>query len=699
MLIGAPSSDSVSFGKTYVVFGIPQSGTLESVLSIQEFAENSGGNVINGTGIGDLCGSSVSGGSDFNLDGIPDIIISCGRAEVSENRLGQVHLIFGPGSSPVVTNTPAPTASPTNATAIEPTFSPTTNNVPANSSTSNTLLISVTAVVGAVVLMGGAVAISFFRKKRRKTSKLSRDLEIDLKTKNTEGKGEPGDGSDPLVGRSVGNMSNQERSDQERSNYNDLKDGLRGYLPAVRISTETVKSVSGEQDREIAKERERILELDEKGIRSFLKDLVSKSSGPDRLRRKHINELLREGLCGRDLLELKEKDLIQLGLNIGARKRILRELAKYNKPRRMFGNVPDYDPDNVKIEHKLGEGSFAVAFLGNISSRDGKVVVKMPKEVGGTLSGDTMRELQAMAQIPPHPNILELVGIVTLQGKICLISGYCAQGSLDHLHTTINMCTDRRFAIVLRDVGNGIEHLHKTGFIHRDIACRNLLMKGDGTVVICDLGLARRLTDQLDFYQIQTSKFPWPWTAPESMLSRKFSFESDVWSLGVTLWEIITKGKTPYADSPGEKAEIQSQIAEGLVTLKIPEGASELQKEIIGSCLKFKAKDRPTVSDILARIKTVESGESKAPNPRSSAQNQEPLIPEMKDAYSSGNRVSISKTSSMYRVAESTMSSIQLNAKSIPKSSSSIRDTRADARPTPVPPRTEGETPYSSTGL
>ncbi|GAB5367943.1 hypothetical protein AAMO2058_001275400 [Amorphochlora amoebiformis] len=155
-----------------------------------------------------------------------------------------------------------------------------------------------------------------------------------------------------------------------------------------------------------------------------------------------------------------------------------------------------------------------------------------------------------------------------------------------------------RFLKLMRQVVNGVGYIHEHGFIHRDIACRNILVthvrNNLTSVKISDFGLAYNIGDQV---QVSLrSAFSWPWHPPECYIDSLFSKGADVWALGVTMWEILLRGRSPY------RHLVEKKISPGEIMRRVQVGEFRLS-----TCLKqthscpFVSKTRKSFTPEMAK--------------------------------------------------------------------------------------------------
>jgi proto-oncogene tyrosine-protein kinase Ret len=143
-------------------------------------------------------------------------------------------------------------------------------------------------------------------------------------------------------------------------------------------------------------------------------------------------------------------------------------------------------------------------------------------------------------------------------------------------------------------IASGMEYLSSLGIVHRDLACRNILIGEGKQLKISDFGMARTTVDEV-YVKSTKGRLPWKWMAMESIVTREFTAASDVWAYGVTLWEIGTLGGFPYPTTPN--AELLEYLRQGS-RLECPTNCSEEIYDIMQKCWQEIPEERPSFTDL-----------------------------------------------------------------------------------------------------
>ncbi|XP_052639862.1 tyrosine-protein kinase Mer isoform X1 [Harpia harpyja] len=272
------------------------------------------------------------------------------------------------------------------------------------------------------------------------------------------------------------------------------------------------------------------------------------------------------------------------------------------------------DRNALSLGKVLGEGEFGSVMEGHLSQPEGtpqKVAVKTMK-----LDNFSQREIEeflseaACMKDFDHPNVIKLLGVcIELSSqqvpKPMVILPFMKYGDLHSflLRSRLEMAPQfvplQTLVKFMVDIALGMEYLSSRHFLHRDLAARNCMLRDDMTVCVADFGLSKKIYSGDYYRQGRIAKMPVKWIAIESLADRVYTTKSDVWAFGVTMWEIVTQGMTPY---PGvQNHEIYEYLFHGQ-RLKKPEDCLDELYEIMSACWRANPTTRPTFSQLKVHL-------------------------------------------------------------------------------------------------
>uniref|UniRef100_A0A8C1Z363 receptor protein-tyrosine kinase n=1 Tax=Cyprinus carpio TaxID=7962 RepID=A0A8C1Z363_CYPCA len=254
----------------------------------------------------------------------------------------------------------------------------------------------------------------------------------------------------------------------------------------------------------------------------------------------------------------------------------------------------------VKI---LGTGAFGTVYKG-VWVPEGETV-KIPvaikilnESTGPKANVEFMDEALIMASME-HPHLVHLLG-VCLSPTIQLVTQLMPHGCLlDYVHEHQENIGSQLLLNWCVQIAKGMMYLEERRLVHRDLAARNVLVKSPNHIKITDFGLARLLETNEKEYSADGGKMPIKWMALECIHYRKFTHQSDVWSYGVTIWELMTFGGKPYDGIPTR--EIPDILEKGERLPQPPICTIDVYMVMV-KCWMIDADSRPRFKELAAEF-------------------------------------------------------------------------------------------------
>ncbi len=214
-----------------------------------------------------------------------------------------------------------------------------------------------------------------------------------------------------------------------------------------------------------------------------------------------------------------------------------------------------------RIVRVLGEGGMGVVFLAERRDLRSQVAIKILRDawVSPARRERFSSEQQTLAQLN-HPSIARLYDADTLpDGTPLFVMEYVEGCTIVEHCKKLNCSVDDRLKL-FRSICEAVEYAHSQAVIHRDLKPSNILVRSDGTVRLLDFGIAKQLEDvNLSADVTRTSfRFLTPaYASPEQIRGDRVGIQSDVYSLGVILYELLC-GQLPFDVSNRTPAEAQA---------------------------------------------------------------------------------------------------------------------------------------------
>lgn len=256
----------------------------------------------------------------------------------------------------------------------------------------------------------------------------------------------------------------------------------------------------------------------------------------------------------------------------------------------------------------IGQGHFGCVYRGTLElAGKGEVLSVAVKTLhnnsrGVVIDGQAFLEEAMIMKDFHHTNVLSLIGLcVDADGQLMVITPYMKYGDLlSYIRDEQNSPTVKELITYGIHVAEGMEYLSSQKFVHRDLAARNCMLSEDYVVRVADFGLSRDVYEK-DYYSgdNKKTKLPVKWMALESLEKGIYNHKTDVWAYGVVLWELMTRGVTPYPEV--DNWDIVNFLKQGR-RMQQPSFCPDLLYEIMLQCWDEDPKRRPSFSGLVQQV-------------------------------------------------------------------------------------------------
>ncbi|MDM7973345.1 MAG: serine/threonine-protein kinase [candidate division Zixibacteria bacterium] len=256
------------------------------------------------------------------------------------------------------------------------------------------------------------------------------------------------------------------------------------------------------------------------------------------------------------------------------------------------GPAPPGLDRRYRLEEKLGQGAMGIVYRGHDQVLDRPVALKRlaARLVGESVYSERFRqEARALARLS-HPHIVQVFDLIAVGEEIWMVLEYLDGGSLADYLKTHGRLEPAEAARMICGIADGLAVAHREGIIHRDIKPANILLTADRRAKLSDFGIAK-LAREATLTQAGSTLGSPAYMSPEQCSGEGLDERSDIYSLGITLYELLA-GRPPFA---GETSGILAQhlVGDPAPLAQWAPGVPEPLDRLVRLMLAKRREDRP----------------------------------------------------------------------------------------------------------
>ncbi|EGD81410.1 TK/HMTK protein kinase [Salpingoeca rosetta] len=279
--------------------------------------------------------------------------------------------------------------------------------------------------------------------------------------------------------------------------------------------------------------------------------------------------------------------------------------------------LAEHELDRDRLHHTrgLGAGQFGMVYLATFDDDTLGTVDVAVKMLRAESEQSDEREFQHEAEVMlqlDHPNIVRILGVCMNDSPWLLVLEYMPYGNL---RSFLQSCLERKLQLTAREhltccrqLASALEYVHAQGFVHMDIAARNVLLGHNMLVKLADFGQARPKDSNGEFVLQTVMRLSVRWMAPETLANfrKVFSECTDIWAYAVTCWEIFMYGRLPFKSLTTEVARDMIREGKARLVSRPPTTCPKDMWALLSQCWDYDPFKRPTFVQMKEEITALE---------------------------------------------------------------------------------------------